>query len=243
MHTDRIKAMGLQSRRALLGSLYFEQLYDRTDFINDAAIDTATWVLGHENFVNWSKWSFGPGSRSLLWIKGKPGSGKSILMKKTLSNVKLQNSALGLFQTLIHVLLTQDKSLVSAFIPVYRKRCAAHEGQWKWHEEELREFFKLAYSGKYPGIKNAVVMIDALDEVRSKTYDEAYRVAQDLVHFFKTLTAHGKLKVCLSSRHFPNIRVADCDQVVVEDFNKNDIISSSRGSFPTLKTLPEPIDL
>ncbi|WDK15560.1 hypothetical protein CGRA01v4_06841 [Colletotrichum graminicola] len=231
LHTDRVKDMGLHSREALSG--------------------VAPRPL---NYLTWSEWSFGPGGRNLLWIKGKPGSGKSTLLKKTLrrleaaglpssvlvasffftarSNVKLQNSALGLFQAILYTLLTEDKALLSAFIPVYRRKCAAHEGRRKWQEEELRAFFKSAYSGEYPGIKNAVGVIDALDEVRSESYDEAYRVAQDFVSFFKDLTEKGKLKVCLSSRHFPNFQVADCDQIVVEDFNKDDIVRFVNGKFP-----------
>ncbi|KAK2017989.1 hypothetical protein LZ32DRAFT_654214 [Colletotrichum eremochloae] len=134
MHTDRVKAMGLQSREALLGSLYFEQLHDRKDFIN----------------------------------------------------VKLQNPALGLFQTMLfYILPTQNK--------------VGGIGTGKSSEG----FFKLAYSGIYPGLKNAAAMIDALDEACSETYGEAYRVAQDHVHMFKDLTAHGRLKVFFSSQRSP----------------------------------------
>ncbi|KDN60674.1 hypothetical protein CSUB01_04082 [Colletotrichum sublineola] len=100
MHTDRVKAMGLQSREALLGSLYFEQLHDRKDFIN----------------------------------------------------VKLQNPALGLFQTMLfYILPTQNNA---------QRTRAGGIGT----EKSSEGFFKLAYSGIYPGLKNAAAMIDALDE-------------------------------------------------------------------------------
>lgn len=56
-------------------SLAFPQMLDRRDNIEPLHINTCEWILELEEYKSWKS-----KPRGLLWIKGKPGAGKSTLM-------------------------------------------------------------------------------------------------------------------------------------------------------------------
>jgi ABC-type molybdenum transport system ATPase subunit/photorepair protein PhrA len=88
--------------------------------IDDAADGTCKWLLKHKSLIEWTRQH-----RGLLWIKGKPGSGKSTLIKYARDALpslygtdtlafsfffhgrghELQRTPLGLFRSLLHQLL------------------------------------------------------------------------------------------------------------------------------------------
>ena len=93
----------------------------RRDDINDPAHTTCQWILGHKSYKRWYK-----NQRGLLWIKGKPGAGKSTVLKYAFKAAKrngeglilasfffhgrgslVQKSPLGLFRSLLHQILQQ----------------------------------------------------------------------------------------------------------------------------------------
>jgi hypothetical protein len=93
----------------------------RQDEVIDVRADSCTWILQHKEYKRWIEDDHG-----LLWIEGKPGSGKSTLMKRIFQTfnrdgvpgrvhlafffhrrgVQLQQTALGMFQTMLHQLLS-----------------------------------------------------------------------------------------------------------------------------------------
>ncbi|KAF4912778.1 hypothetical protein CGCVW01_v011041 [Colletotrichum viniferum] len=73
------EAKSYRITRAILQSLHFTQIKERQNEIPKAHKDTFNWIFhenGPGNFANWLK-----GSRGIFWVTGKPGSGKSTLMK------------------------------------------------------------------------------------------------------------------------------------------------------------------
>ncbi|KAI1390695.1 uncharacterized protein F4822DRAFT_161355 [Hypoxylon trugodes] len=246
---EQVKNDGLHLRDDCLKSLYFEQLQSRELDIAIALDSTATWLFKHRDYVDWASWgvTHTEERRGLLWIRGKPGSGKSTLMKEALtqakvagrrssfsvsafffsmrSNVQLQKSPLGLFRTLLYDLIKQDKALLTAFITEYKRKRATNPGPWTWHQTELQNFFRSVYlRDEFSRLRNAMIFIDALDESDREGHKEAYQVARELVFYFREITAGRRLKVCLASRHYPDIEVPDCPQISVENFNGDDII-------------------
>lgn len=244
---NHIRTSELHLRGECLKSLNFNELQNREFDIANPLESTATWIFNHRDYLDWVSWEV-PHSdthRGLLWLKGKPGSGKSTLMKESLNrtkastvdvdssiciagffftsrtNVKLQKTPLGLFRTLLHDLIKQDRALLCTFISEYKKKNATSPTSWQWRQEELEKFFRAAYSGKISGVRRAMLFVDALDECDD---DDSYNVARDLVYYFREITAGPKLKVLLSSRHYPHIKVPGCPQVVVENFNSNDVL-------------------
>ena len=53
-----------------------------------AASYTCQWLYGHESFARWKS-----GQRNVLWIHGKPGSGKSVLASSTISTLSVVDNA------------------------------------------------------------------------------------------------------------------------------------------------------
>src|ERR1700730_14373799 len=118
----------------------------RKSAVGRAANDTCNWLLNHDIFQRWHK------NRGLLWIKGKPGAGKSTLMKYAFRQFKtiaektstgeilvsfffhgrgseLQNSLLGLFRSILHQLLEEVPHLLSSLVHASKK---AGEEKKEW---------------------------------------------------------------------------------------------------------------
>src|SRR5437762_14026849 len=123
--------------------------------------NTCTWILKHMSYCKWVSEGW------LLWIKGKPGAGKTTLMEfllrdseqasyKGLVNIafflhgrgtSLQKTPLGLFRSLLHQLFTQVPSVSEDFRSTFEEKCKTlgEVGRdWDWHVNELRNFFFLA---------------------------------------------------------------------------------------------------
>ncbi|RYP19322.1 hypothetical protein DL765_003404 [Monosporascus sp. GIB2] len=73
-----------QTRKQILSTLWFHEMNERENKIDEASYDTVDWAFSEEplangvkcQFVQWLK-----SDQSIFWISGKPGSGKSTLMK------------------------------------------------------------------------------------------------------------------------------------------------------------------
>ncbi|KAH8647266.1 hypothetical protein BX600DRAFT_476427 [Xylariales sp. PMI_506] len=169
----------------------------------------------------------------LLWLKGKPGSGKSVLIKHAFLRAstklgesqyrtaafffnsrgnELERSTLGLFRSLLYQLLPTFPRHLQRFCEIRNER--VHDDPW--YEPQLRSIFYLLISDlTEPTI---IVFIDALDECRVESI-------RPLVSFLYEMTevARSNMKVCISSRHFPNITVGTCPSIAIENHNGHDI--------------------
>jgi len=65
-----------------LSSLRFAELNLRRDRVSQAQSGTNKWIFEHEEFEKWKC-----GLPSILWIEGKPGSGKSVLAKSLVTHI------------------------------------------------------------------------------------------------------------------------------------------------------------
>lgn len=63
-------------------SLRFAELNLRRDRVSQAQSGTNKWIFEHEEFEKWKC-----GLPSILWIEGKPGSGKSVLAKSLVTHI------------------------------------------------------------------------------------------------------------------------------------------------------------
>src|ERR1700742_2577780 len=99
-------------------------MLDRRSNVEEPHPDTCMWILELDEYKNWVAQPSG-----LLWIKGKPGAGKSTLMNFLYSRVKedcrkengvrlefffsargaeMQQTPLGMLRSLLSQLFTQD---------------------------------------------------------------------------------------------------------------------------------------
>jgi ankyrin repeat protein len=207
--------------------------------IRPALANTCNWIFQETRFVNWDLGRDTDNSHGMLWIKGKPGAGKSTLMKTALHwasskhgqdtiiasfffnarGKEIERGPHGLYRSLLHQITKQDSAIMQWFQRAYQSKRLATRSKWEWTEEELEVLLRDALSVKR--MKPICFFVDALDEC-----DEAK--ARELVQYFRMLTdtAHASgqvLKICLSSRHYPTITIDRCPEIVVEGSNNNDI--------------------
>jgi polynucleotide 5'-kinase involved in rRNA processing len=67
--------------RQCMKSLTFPQIYDWQSAIERPSDETCAWIFEHHLYQAWSTRKDLERSHGILWIKGKPGSGKSTLMR------------------------------------------------------------------------------------------------------------------------------------------------------------------
>ncbi|QGI87870.1 hypothetical protein CEK25_002826 [Fusarium fujikuroi] len=220
-----------------LKSLSFPEQEHRYSEISYAS-DTCDWLLEDYNYQKWMN-----AARGLFWIKGCPGTGKSVLMKfavDTMSRrksgeiiasffihgrgIELQQTPIGIFRALLNSLLMSFPKYLAELTKVFQdkeKRYGSYDQKngWRWNEKELEKFL----SGLLmEGTKEVpvVIFIDALDECGEH--------AKSLLLSLKSLVENAEqqgsmVKICFSSRHFPILGHETMARVYVEERNDQDI--------------------
>jgi len=205
--------------------------------ISDPVDKTCEWLSKHPKYLEWFNRQHG-----LLWIKGKPGAGKSTLVRHVLATDErtrhaivfasfffhargsvLQKSPLGLFRSLLHQILQQVSELLLRFSSIFQKKCETQGKigeKWHWHERDLEDFFKIHVAGAAKTYKMRIY-VDALDECGKAA-------ASNLVRFFtrlmnKVAFTNASLSICFSCRHYPDVALGNGLEVCIEDENHDDI--------------------
>ncbi|KAJ5945960.1 hypothetical protein N7454_002799 [Penicillium verhagenii] len=62
-------------------------MLDRKDNVEKCHTNTCQWIFERDEYQSWKN-----NSRGFLWIKGKPGAGKSTLMKFLHESLQIQKS-------------------------------------------------------------------------------------------------------------------------------------------------------
>ncbi|KAI0117660.1 hypothetical protein F4776DRAFT_276804 [Hypoxylon sp. NC0597] len=192
---------------------------------------TCEWILKAREYVSW----LDPGDihchHGLLWIKGKPGVGKSILMNYLLAGSaqaipdaisisfffnarghELERTAIGLYRSLLSQLMTIITDLRKSFAELGFTDPDSVE-QSGWQEQGLKNVFSHVIS-KLQG-RQVICYIDALDECPEEQ-------AREIVSFFQELSEQviergNRINICLSSRHYPNISLKKGLYLTIED--------------------------
>ena len=250
----RIETVDSDLVHRCIDSLAFPQIFDRQAAIERAADDTCAWILDTPEYQAWLARQVLDKSHGLFWIKGKPGSGKSTLMKFLCEQSpprpgsmrltfffnargsELEKSLLGLYRTLLLQLLKEERNL-PAMKPFLNKLLGKEKllgkGKCTWHLKELQDaFHKIVMSGELPPLE---LLVDALDEC-----DETQ--VRQFVRHIGILAAEATSKelifnVCWSSRHYPHISTKHSFEIRMEDQNKADIQKFVRGELMACGTL------
>ncbi|PIA99837.1 Ankyrin-3 [Cercospora beticola] len=206
-----------------LQSLAFPDMETRGD-IDPAADQTCEWILQHAKYLDWNR------QGGLLWIKGRPGTGKSTLMeylrKTDLQNSnnigesetlvlsfffhrrghELQKTPLGLFRSLLHQILRCDQKIMSLFVKdtrfEARYRTEGEPGKSDQWDWTTPDLQSLFSDCvlRVTKAKPIRLYIDALDE-------SGENVAIVLMDYLKSLQtrAEHRLKICVSCRPWPDV--------------------------------------
>jgi len=215
----------VNSEQMLLKALAFQSMRLRWDNIQKPHVETFGWIFTcdseqdgpRHHFLKWLE-----SGNGVYWISGKPGSGKSTLMKflcthdqtrrslktwapeKALvraeyffwnAGSKLQKSQEGLVRSLLFEVLRQCPELIPRVCQNLAQYAQYGSQPDHWTREELMDAFQKV---KSEGTLSArfCFFIDGMDEYQAS--EEGSH--QDLAHLLHDFSSSLDIKLCLSSR-------------------------------------------
>ncbi|EKJ75248.1 hypothetical protein FPSE_04566 [Fusarium pseudograminearum CS3096] len=220
-----------EAREKLYRKLHFKRLENRFNKIGLEHPETCTWLLTNKEYQAWLDKENVKDHHGVLWLKGKPGTGKSTLMRFAVSRlslahpedikinfffnargVGLENSTTGMYQSLIYQLFSQVPRLKSVFDNFTRLELPEADVQESWELSSLQRIFEHAV--RELESHRLWVFVDALDEGDE---DEV----RNMIKFFKDLggyakTANVDMRVLFASRHYPQIMISHKVEIILE---------------------------
>ncbi|KAI1360372.1 hypothetical protein F5Y08DRAFT_317455 [Xylaria arbuscula] len=222
-----------QERKRCLNALKFSTMNSRRNNIDDAYPSTCDWLFQTTKFKRWRHGHDLRTHNGVLWIKGKPGAGKSTLMNHTLSYCRkafndhlivshffngrgdsLETTPLGMMRSIVYQLVSKSSVLLEAFLEIHDEHLEREKGELQYHESGLRKFLRSV--AKQPDLqsKPLLFLIDALDECVENDI-------RDVVGFLESLSVNAvyagvELRICLSSRYYPWISMKRNLELTVE---------------------------
>jgi ankyrin repeat protein len=215
-------------------ALAFPQMGGRSAIVEDAISNTCQWLFSTPEYESWCDPASYEKHHGFLWIRGKPGAGKSTAMKTLLNRAQsgrtgekvlsfffnargeaLERSTEGLYRSLLH----QATASMSTLPPetTYGLESSSLESYKRggWQIGVLKSLIKKIVLQLDRGHRWSCY-IDALDEGDDE--DDV----RDMVEYLDELTetAHEQglhLSVCLASRHYPNISVRCLEKLNLDD--------------------------
>lgn len=212
----------------LLEALAFEHMGTRQVSISTAQDQTGRWLFDTDEYTRWrggvqsSRYRF-------LWIKGKPGSGKSTLMKTALQHASgdFKHSILasfffnargagtsktteGMYRTLLHQIFSQLPALPPG-IPSHVASVLKQKGFEVPMLQSMMRTTVLHLSRR----QSLVCYIDALDECAEDDIRDALRHFEELRDL--AMRCGKKFLVCFASRHYPDITIRHHQEVNIDE--------------------------
>ena len=257
--TEQVKALGLSGKEftrhnALLQGLDFEKRSVRHESIPEAHQKTFRWIFDSSSpvrdspgmrFVDWLK-----GDHNLFWISGRPGSGKSTLMKYIADSneikhylrcwggsrrlilashyfwsagTSMQRSWEGLLRSLLFDIFMQTPKVMNTVCEsLWKGLDMAQLSSFNWNRSHLGAvMFKLAQIDRLP--VRICFLIDGLDEFEGDQF-ELSRALQDL-------SSCRDIKICLSSRPWnvfeDSFGLESRNKLYVHELTRDDILHYS----------------
>ncbi|KAH7166531.1 hypothetical protein EDB81DRAFT_866270 [Dactylonectria macrodidyma] len=131
---------------------------------------------------------------TLLWVKGKPGAGKSTLMKHTLRYCQPAHDSFKGYNIASFFFNARGANLEKTLLGMLRSLMPS-----------LRS--------------NLIILIDALDECQDPDVRDMVGFIEELS--IRAVGARGTLKICLFSRHYPTITIKKHQELVVEGIREH----------------------
>lgn len=143
---------------------------------------------------------------------------------------RMQRSKLGILRSLLHQILPQLPEHLSILTKKFVEREKTRK-DWVWSQEELMEVLRGIATQDHHASRPVIILVDALDELGEN-------LAREVVGFLGTLIGqplneqtsttstsqtYVGMRICFSSRHYPDVTPPDCLSICVEMNNSADI--------------------
>lgn len=244
-----------QANQMVIDSIYFTTIAERRSKIPAAYTKTFQWMFdeGPQSTIQWTNFAAWCRNRTtndrLYWIAGKPGSGKSTLMRYLQDNPRtrallqvwagsrkllvassffwnpgtaIQKSRVGLLRSLLYGLLQQCPEYTAVAAPWrWRSYDIGAKQLDPWTSEELSTALHELITALSASACLAL-FVDGLDEVDGDDVERA-----EVIDLFKQLSSLPYVKVCLSSRPWLIFRDAfeGGPMLLLQDLTRDDIKS------------------
>jgi hypothetical protein len=216
---------------SLLDALAFEQMDFRSATIAPAYANTCDWLFSASPYKRWRDHDLVSEHKGFLWIKGKPGAGKSTLMKHAWDHAQvtyrdettvsfffnargaaLGKSVEGMYRCLLHQIVDQVPHL-SRKVAVADRRVYQSSG---WPVAILQDLFRQAVIHLCQQI-TVSCYIDALDEGDDE--DQVRAMVESFYELAEQAVSNSlPFSVCLASRYYPKISVSSFEELRLEDY-------------------------
>lgn len=220
---DRAEYMDL-CRELLLKSLEFHRMDMRYFVVENPERETCRWLLEMPEYINWRDARMLEDHHGLLWIRGKPGAGKSTLAKFAVAQAEmatgkiiakfffnargtsLEKCTAGMYRSLLLQIITAEPKFIGALdflVPKYNPaNSKPSQIPVDWNVQILKAVLERIVLRLEK--RKLECFIDALDEC-----DEDQ--IRDMVHFLgdigNGIQPRPAFYVWFTSRHYPHITV------------------------------------
>jgi hypothetical protein len=231
----------------LLQSLRFPNMNGRSRDIDKPVAGTGQWLFSNDSYNDWFNGKDPQQCQGFLSLKGKPGAGKSVLIKEAIRRAALipsneetsylilsfffngkgddalEHSAEGMYRALLYQILEQSSfhlqrlgATLNSFQKLGSRGSALSTDCGEYEAKHNLEMLLTEKSNM-----RIRIFIDALDEC-----DDADR--RDVAYFWREVTNKAfelqvDLCVCISQRTFPCTVTDKSLDIVVDNFNRDDI--------------------
>lgn len=264
MNNMKKESLTQQQYEKVVESLTYKEINSRMNEITRSYPDTFEWMFDNhcDSFASWLA-----GDEPLYWIEGKPGSGKSTLMKflanepRTkellvesspdsdtliitfhfwLSGSKMQRSLKGFLSSICRQLILTDIQRLKDCVACDENILQKREVN-DWAEKELETILKLLLDSMDDGHR-VCIFVDGLDE-----FDQREDIDK-LLDLIKELSMLGKVKVVVSSRPENYILKrwnyqGRCRLIRLQNLTHNDMQIFVRGKLERVRTQYPPSSL
>lgn len=231
------KQLTEEEKKAIEDSLKFDRMETRFFDVGTATSTTCNWLFSIPEYRQWLDIDLVSEHHGFIWIKGKPGSGKSTIMKHALKDAKnaaplsiiitfffnargstkLEKSILGMYRSVLLQLISKIPTILDDLSQLFYTKIK-HGKVYEWNIGELQEILIgiMKRHHEYP----VMWFIDALDECKA---NEVLK----LIEFFEEIaqaavSSRSRLHICLSTRHYPNISIRWGIQLTLEEQDGHD---------------------
>lgn len=214
-----------------MAKLSFGRMGIRKDNVAPALGNTCQWLFTKHEYQDWRNLDLMRSHNGFMWIKSKPGAGKSTLMKFLLEAASErfpddevisfffnargdveERSLTGLYRESLHQLLSAVPRLKTMRIAADIDRLKSDTTK-VWQLSSLRAVLRRLILD--PRSEQLTCLIDAFDETSKQEIRELIEFFEDLGSI--TLAKGIAFRVCLSSRHYPHVDLDKCRYLNLDD--------------------------